>query len=84
MIFGYAQPFSFKVTPPAQLTIAGVRQGVTEITLSDGRVIRATLQVKSVNASAKKPGTFDVSYNVVAEVAKPSEAMVLGAHETLQ
>jgi hypothetical protein len=84
MTFGYAQPFSFKINPPAPLTVAGVRHGVTEITLSDGRVVRATLHVKSVNPNPKKPGTLDISYNVVAEIVKPSEATVLGVHETLQ
>jgi hypothetical protein len=47
-------------------------------------VVRATLHVKSVNPNPKKPGTLDISYNVVAEVVKPSEATVLGVHETLQ
>jgi hypothetical protein len=84
MTFGYAQPFSFKIDPRPQLTVAGVRNGVTEITLSDGRVVRATLQVKSVSSNPKKPGALDISYNVVAEVVKPSEAVVLGVHETLQ
>lgn len=84
MTFGYAQPFSFKIDPRPQLTVAGVRHGVTEITLSDGRVVRATLHVKNVSPNPKKPGTLDIAYNVVAEVVKPSEAMVLGVHETLQ
>ncbi len=36
MTFGYAQPFTFKLGgTPAKIT--GVRQGATEIILSDGR-----------------------------------------------
>jgi hypothetical protein len=41
--FGYAQPFSFQVGMPPSVKVTGVRHGVTEITLSDGRVVRATL-----------------------------------------
>jgi hypothetical protein len=84
MTFGYTQPFSFKIDPRPQLTVAGVRNGVTEITLSDGRVVRATLHVKGVNPNPKKPGTLDISYTVVAEVVKRPEATVLDVHETLQ
>jgi hypothetical protein len=39
MNFGYAQPFSFKLGLQPELKVAGVRHGVTEITLSDGRVV---------------------------------------------
>jgi hypothetical protein len=84
MTFGYAQPFSFKIAARPPLTVASVRHGVTEITLSDGRVVRATLQVKGVTPHAKKPGAFEVSYAVVTEVVNRPAAMVLGVHETLQ
>jgi len=86
MTFGYAQPFSFRLNPPqqSQLTVAGVREGTTEIVLSDGRVVRATLHVKDVKANAAKPWTLDISYNVVAEIVKQPEPTVLAAHQTLQ
>jgi hypothetical protein len=84
MRFGYAQPFSFKIGPRPRLTVAGVRHGMTEITLSDGRVVRATLQVKGVTPSATKSDAFDISYNIVTEVVYRPDATILGAHETLQ
>jgi hypothetical protein len=84
MTFGYAKPFSFKIGDRPRLTIAGVRHGVTEIILSDGRVVRATLHVKGVNPSATQPGAFEISYNVVAEVINRSDATILEVHETLQ
>jgi hypothetical protein len=85
MTFGYAQPFSFKVaaTQP-QLTLASVRNGVTEITLSDGRVVRATLQVKGVRPNGKKAGALEIDYAVVTEVVNKPAATVLAVHETLQ
>lgn len=91
MHFGYAQPFSFKVersqaktTPPPEPVVTSIRQGVTEITLEDGKVVRATLNVKSVALNPNKPGTVDVSYNVVAEVVSIPNALILDQHETVQ
>jgi hypothetical protein len=84
MTFGYAQPFLFKLGTRAELKVAGVRHGVTEIILSDGRVIRATLHVKGVTPNAQKLGTFDISYNVVTEVVNRPDVIVLDVHETMQ
>jgi hypothetical protein len=91
MNFGYSQPFSFKVVrseaksaQQPKSIVASVRDGVTEITLNDGRVVRATLHVKSVEQNPRKPGTVDVSYNVVTEVLSPTGPLMMDAHETLQ
>jgi hypothetical protein len=84
MNFGYAQPFSFKLGPRPQLKVAGVRHGVTEITLSDGRLIRATLHVKAVKPNPKQPGALDVSYSVVTEVLAKPDTPILDVHETIQ
>jgi hypothetical protein len=87
MTFGYAQPFSFKIgarPQQPQVTVAGVRHGVTEIILSDGKVVRATLHVKSVAPNPKKPGSFDISYNVITEVVNRPDTTILDVHETLQ
>jgi hypothetical protein len=56
----------------------------TEITLSDGRLVRATLHVKDVKISAQKPGGVDISYNVVAEVMAIPSVPILDVHETIQ
>jgi hypothetical protein len=83
MTFGYAQPFTFKLgEPPAQ--IKAVRQGVTEIHLSDGRVIRASLQIKGIGPSGQKPGSLDISYSVVTEIVKSPDVPVHAVHETVQ
>ena len=79
MTFGYAQPFSFKIGAPPAIKVAGIRHGVTEITLSDGRLVRATLHIKDV-----KPGSVDISYNVVAEVMAVPSVPILDVHETVQ
>jgi hypothetical protein len=73
MTFGYVQPFSFQIGTPSAIKVAGVRHGVTEITLSDGRLVRASLHIKDVKPSAERPGSLDISYNVITEVmVKPS------------
>jgi hypothetical protein len=84
MTFGYAQPFSFTLGQQPELKVAGVRHGVTEITLNDGRLVRATLHVQAVSPSAKNPGTLDISYNVVTEVVNRPAATILDVHETMQ
>ena len=83
MTFGYAQPFTFKIGgTPAKVT--AVRQGVTEIILSDGRLIRASLQIKGISPSRQKPGSLDISYSVVTEVVKRPDVPVHAVHESLQ
>src|ERR1700722_131867 len=57
---------------------------VTEITLSDGRLVRATLHVKSVKVDPKKPGAIDVSYNVIAEIMATPETPISDVHETIR
>ena len=84
MNFGYAQPFSFKLGAPPELKVAGVRHGVTEITLSDGRLVRATLHVKAVKTDPNKPGSVDVSYNVIAEIMNAPDVPISDVHETIQ
>ncbi len=83
MTFGYAQPFTFKLGgTPAKIT--AVRQGVTEIMLSDGRLVRASLEIKGINPSRQKPGSLDISYTVITEIVKQPELPVHAAHETVQ
>ena len=69
------------------MKVSSVRHGVTEITLSDGRLVRATLHVKSVKVDPKKPkkpGAIDVSYNVIAEIMATPETPISDVHETIQ
>jgi hypothetical protein len=84
MTFGYAQPFSFRIGSLPAATVSSVCHGVTEITLSDGRLVRATLHVKSVKIDPNKPGTVDVAYNVIAEMMPVPETPIFDVHETIQ
>jgi hypothetical protein len=83
MTFGYAQPFTFRLGgTPAKVT--SVRQGVTEIILNDGRLVRASLQIKGISPSRQKPGSLDIAYSVITEIVKCPDLPVHAAHETLQ
>jgi hypothetical protein len=89
MQLGYSRPFSFQIGPRpearvAATTVSSVRHGVTEIALSDGRLVRATLHVRSVMVDSSKPDSFQVSYNVVAEVVAAPVAPTHDTHATVQ
>jgi hypothetical protein len=89
MQLGYSRPFSFQIGPRTETavsatTVSSVRPGVTEIVLSDGRMVRATLNVKSVTIDPNQPDTMQVSYNVVAEVVEAPALPTHDAHETVQ
>jgi hypothetical protein len=84
MKFEYAKPFSFRIGHRPQPVVSHIRHGVTEITLSDGRLVRATLHVNAVKTDPNKPGSVDVTYNVVAEIMNTPDMPILAVHETLQ
>ena len=84
MQLGYLQPFSFQVGRRPETKVASVRHGVTEIALSDGRLVRATLHVKSVKAAPDKPGGVEVTYSVIAEMMATPENPIAAVHETIQ
>jgi hypothetical protein len=57
---------------------------VTEINLSDGRLIRATLHVKAVKPNPKRPGALEISYDVITEIMAKPASPILDVHETIQ
>lgn len=84
MKFEYAKPFSFRIGHRPQPVVSRIRHGVTEITLSDGRLVRATLHVNAVKTDPNKPGSVDVSYNIIAEIMNAPDVPILDVHETIQ
>jgi hypothetical protein len=84
MKFEYAKPFSFRIGFRPEPVVSRIRHGVTEISLSDGRLVRATLHVNAVKTDPNKPGSIDVSYNIVAEIINAPEVPILDVHETIQ
>jgi hypothetical protein len=84
MQFGYSQPFSFQLRPRLETKVSSVRHGVTEIALSDGRLVRAMLHISGVTQDPKRPGTLAISYAVVTEVLPLPEMPIRDVHETIQ
>jgi hypothetical protein len=84
MHLGYVRPFSFQIGRPTEVKVSSIRHGVTELTLSDGRLVRATLHVNSVKVDPNKPGAIDLSYNVVAEIVATPATPISDIHETIQ
>jgi hypothetical protein len=84
MKFEYARPFPLRIGHRPETIVSRVRHGVTEIALSDGRLVRATLHVKAVKIDPNKPGSVDVSCNVIAEIMNTPDVPILDVHETVQ
>lgn len=64
------------------ITVAKVKHGVTEVSLSDGRIMRLTLHIDSV-----KPGegdNLDINYQVISEVMREPDLPILDIHEAIQ
>lgn len=83
MRFGYMRPFLFRLSRPRVFNIKAIKFGVTEITLTDGRVIHATLKIKNIKQNAQNPNDIDFDYEVFAELTKPLPPLA-PEHETVQ
>jgi hypothetical protein len=81
---GYVRPFSFQIGRRSETKVSSGRHGVTEIKLSDGRLVRATLHVKAVKVDPAKPGAVDVSYSVISEIMATPATPICDVHETIQ
>ena len=84
MQFGYLKPFSFQIGARPEPKITSVRHGVTEITLNDGRLVRATLHIGSLKADPNKPSDVKISCSVVAEIMPAPESLIHDVHKTIQ
>ncbi len=67
---------------PARPLIAKVKHGVTEISLSDGRIMRLTLHVESVEQG--EDNQLEVSYQVISEIMREPELPILDICERIQ
>ena len=84
MIFGYAKPFTFQVGSAPTVKITDIRDGATEIRLSNGKLVRASLRITGIGSNPEKPGSLDISYAIVTEIVDAPEIPTHPAHTTLQ
>ena len=84
MIFGYAKPFAFQLGSTPTVKITAIQHGVTEILLSNGKLVRATLRITGIGSNPEKPGSLDISYAIATEIVNAPEIPIHPAHATLQ
>ena len=84
MIFSYAKPFTFQLRSVPTVRITAIRDGVTEVLLSNGKLVRATLRITGIGSNPEKPGSLDISYAIATEIADAPEIPMHPAHATLQ
>jgi hypothetical protein len=84
MIFGYAKPFTFQLGRAPTVKITDIRDGVTEIHLSNGKLVRASLRITGIRSNPEKPGSLDISYAITTEIVDAPEIPTHPAHTTLQ
>lgn len=81
MKWSYDQPLTIQLGPK-RLSIVKVKHGVTEATLSDGRLIRLSLHLESVSLNAEN--NIDISHSVIAEVMDEPASPIHDIHEQIQ
>jgi hypothetical protein len=67
---------------PKPLGIVKVKHGVTDASLSDGRLVRLSLHLESVKLNAEDK--LDISYSVVTEIMDEPINSICEIHETVQ
>lgn len=83
MKFSYDQPLVIS-SGPKPLSVTKVRHGVTQVSLSDGRIVRLSIHVEGVTRSAAQSDGVDVSYSIVTEVMAQPSVPIMDQHEPIQ
>lgn len=80
MNFKYDQPLVLQ-SGPQPLEVVKIKHGVTEISLSDGRIIRVSFHIDGVSGTADQ---LNVNYSVISEVMPEPPVAISDVHESLQ
>lgn len=87
MNYTYPEPMSYTIGP-APLKITKVKHGVTEVSLSDGRIMRLSLHVDNVRlaegAADSTAPNLDIDYQIITEVMREPDLPILDVHEVIQ
>ena len=70
-----------ELNSPKPVGIVGVKHGVTEVSLSDGRIVRLSIHVEGLKPTM---GQVDIAYAVVSEVMVAPNGPIMDIHEGLQ
>lgn len=81
MKWSYDQPLVISLGPKP-LSIVKVKHGVTEATLSDGRLVRLSVHVDGV--AAKDETSVDITHSVHVELMDEPDLSIHDIHERVQ
>lgn len=79
--FAYAEPFSYWLGPKP-VSVTRVKHGVTEVSLSDGKLLRLSLHIDGV--SLNQENKLDINYQVITEVMAEPSVPIMDVHEVVQ
>jgi hypothetical protein len=81
MNFTYDHPLILSFGPKP-LSVVKVKHGVTEASLSDGRILRLSINIEGVAVNAENK--LDVNFQVITEVMSQPEFPIADVHEGVQ
>jgi hypothetical protein len=81
--FAYDQPLVI-TSGPSDLQIIKVTHGTTTVELTDGKILRLTINVESVKVNADNPDSLDINHTIQVEIMAKPEFPVTDTHETIQ
>lgn len=77
----YAFPLNYTIGPKP-INVLKVKHGVTEVSLSNGKLVRLSLHVDGVELDQEDH--LNVSYNVVVETMAEPLSPIMDVHESVQ
>lgn len=81
MKFSYDHPLIYTIGPKP-LNVVKVKHGVTEVSLSDGRILRLSLHIDGIKPNEQN--SLDISYQVITELMTEPELPIMDVHEAIQ
>ena len=84
MKLSYDIPLTLTTEAKPELKIESIKHGVTEIRISDGRVLRLSFHIDNLARNPQDAAGVDVAYSVVSELMPRPEALIADVHETIQ
>ena len=83
MKFSYDYPLVYSIGPKP-VSVLKVKHGVTEVSLSNGKLMRLSLHVDGVETNTEEPDKLNVLYNVIVETMAEPEFPIMDVHEAMQ
>jgi hypothetical protein len=76
----YDHPLVYTIGPA--VSVLKIKHGITEIWLSNGKIMRLSLHVDGVEPTSE--GSLNVSYNVIVETLNDPASPIMDVHEVVQ